>query len=103
MTDGTHTTLTKKPDEAAPGVIGGQGGDVLADDLLRGAEEIAAFLFGSKAQRRKVYHLAESSRLPVFRLGSVLCARRSVLMAWIAAQEQRALRGSMTITNATKE
>lgn len=63
--------------------------DALASDLLRGADKIAAFLFGEGAQRRKVYHLAETSRLPVFRLGSVLCARRSILLAWIAAQEKR--------------
>lgn len=62
----------------------------IADDLLRGAEAISQFLFGDKILRRKVYHLAETSRLPVFRLGSVLCARRSVLIAWIAEQEQRA-------------
>lgn len=66
--------------------------EALADDLLRGAEAIADFLFGSKAERRKVYHLAETSRLPVFRLGSLLCARRSVLLDWIAKQEARALR-----------
>jgi hypothetical protein len=47
----------------------------LADDLLRGADEIAAFIFGTKFARRRVYYLAETSRLPVFRLGSVLCAR----------------------------
>lgn len=64
----------------------------LAGDLLRGADTIAEYLFGSRADRRKVYHLAETSRLPVFRLGSVLCARRSVLLAWIAAQEARAVR-----------
>jgi hypothetical protein len=64
----------------------------LADDLLRGADEIAGFLYGDTTQRRKVYHLAETSRLPVFRLGSKLCARRSVLMAWIASQEQRGWR-----------
>ena len=61
----------------------------LADDLLRGADEIAAFIFGSRESRRKVYYLAECSRLPVFRLGSLLCARRSVLMRWIAGQESR--------------
>jgi hypothetical protein len=61
----------------------------LADDLLRGADQIADFLFGEPGQRRKVYYLAETSRLPVFRLGSKLCARRSVLIAWIASQEKR--------------
>ena len=63
----------------------------LADDLLRGADEIAAFIFGSKANRRKVYYLAECSRLPVFRLGARLCARRTVLIKWIAGQESRVL------------
>jgi hypothetical protein len=61
----------------------------LAQDLLRGADEIADFLFGDARQRRKVYHLAETSRIPIFRLGSKLCARPSVLMAWIACQEGR--------------
>jgi hypothetical protein len=64
----------------------------LADDLLRGADEIAKFIFGEKrGNRRKVYYLAECTRLPVFRLGSVLCARRSVLLSWIAGQENSAL------------
>ena len=61
----------------------------LAHDLLRGADEIADFVFGDARQRRKVYHLAETSRIPIFRLGSMLCARPSVLMAWIASQEGR--------------
>ena len=66
--------------------------DTLSDDLLRGAEAIADFLYGDSTQRRKVYHLAESSRLPIFRLGSVLCARRTVLLHWITEQEQRGWR-----------
>ncbi len=61
----------------------------LADDLLRGADEIAEFIFGKRGSRRKVYYLAECSRLPVFRLGSVLCARKSVLLKWISGQETR--------------
>jgi hypothetical protein len=63
----------------------------LGDDLLRGADEIAEFIFGARGSRRKIYYLAETSHLPVFRLGAVLCARRSVLMQWIAGQESRAL------------
>ena len=61
----------------------------LADDLLRGADAIAEFIFGERGSRRKIYYLAETSHLPVFRLGSVLCARRSVLMGWIAGQESK--------------
>jgi hypothetical protein len=60
-----------------------------ADDLLRGADEIAEFLFGDRMQRRKVYHLA-TSRLPVFRLGgSMLCARKSALLKFVEDQERR--------------
>jgi len=65
----------------------------IAADLLRGADQIAGFLFGDPKERRKIYHLAETSRLPVFRLGSVLCARRSILTAWIEEQERRAVNG----------
>lgn len=70
---------------------GTSSSEKLAPDLLCGADQIAEFLFGNARQRRKVYHLAETSRLPVFRLGSKLCARRSVLMGWIAEQERRTL------------
>jgi hypothetical protein len=62
---------------------------IFSADLLRGADSIAEFLFGSASERRKVYHLVETSRLPVFRLGAVLCARRSVLLQWISNQEHR--------------
>jgi hypothetical protein len=63
----------------------------LASDVLRGAREIAAFYYGSATERnrRRIYHLAETSNLPVFREGGRLCARRSVLQRWIAAQERR--------------
>jgi hypothetical protein len=36
----------------------------LADDLLRGADAIARYIFGTKGSRRQVYYLAETSRLP---------------------------------------
>jgi len=62
----------------------------LADDLLHGADEIAEFIFGRKGSRRKIYYLAECCRLPVFRLGTMLCARKSVLLNWISTMEGRA-------------
>ena len=68
--------------------------NTLADDLLHGAEAIAEFLFGDRKARRKVYHLAETSNLPTFHLGGKVCARRSVLIAWIARQEKRGWRGN---------
>ncbi len=60
-----------------------------AKDMLRGADDIAQFLFGASDQRRKVYHLAATSTLPVFKLGSMICARRSVLLKWVTEQETR--------------
>jgi hypothetical protein len=71
--------------------IPGASPGALADDILEGADAIAEFLFGSKGTRRKVYYLAESSKLPIFRLGSVLCARKSVLLKFITGQEERVL------------
>src|ERR1700693_23517 len=73
--------------------------DTFADDLLQGADQIAKFLFGDSSLRRKVYYLAETSRLPVFRLGSRLCARRSVLMAWVASQEKRGWQSEAIVMN----
>ena len=63
----------------------------LADDLLRGAEEIATFLFGHRKHRRKVYYLVGDAkvRLPHFKLGSIICARKSRLLRWIVEQESR--------------
>jgi len=77
-------------------VAGPRTGEVrpLADDMLRGADEIAEHLFGDRRARRKVYHLAETSRLPVFRMGSVLCARKTTLLRWIEDQEQAAIRNN---------
>lgn len=62
--------------------------DCVADDLLEGAEEIARFMFGSPEKRRRVYHLAAHADLPLFRIGEVICGRRSTLLAWIAEQEK---------------
>ena len=50
--------------------------DRLADDLLDGGAEIAAFLGVNK---REVYHLAKTKRLPIGRWGRKLIAFRSGL------------------------
>ncbi|MFN3348885.1 DNA-binding protein [Pseudorhodoplanes sp.] len=61
----------------------------LADDLLRGADEIAKFVFGSAKHRRKVYYYASAKlRMPTFRIGAIICARRSTLLQWIEQQER---------------
>jgi hypothetical protein len=69
----------------------------LADDILEGAEAIADFLFSGTSDhergrnRRKVYYLAENCQLPFFRIGAILCVRKSVLLDFIASQEVRVL------------
>jgi hypothetical protein len=65
----------------------------LSEDLLRGAETIGTFMFGDNDPnaRKRVYYLASDARcknrLPVFRLGNVLCARKSRILQYIAEQE----------------
>ncbi len=61
----------------------------LAEDLLRGADDIALFVFGDVKQRRKVYYYASEAkvRMPTFRMGNVICARKSKLIEWIERQE----------------
>jgi len=48
---------------------------------------IAFFLLNDPGQRRVVYHLFEKKRLPAFRLGKRIYARKSTLSAWIEALE----------------
>ena len=60
-----------------------------SSDMLRGADAIAQFLYGDPGQRRKVYHLVATSHLPVFKLGAMICARKSVLLRWVEDQETR--------------
>lgn len=59
----------------------------LAADILRGADAIAAHL---GFPRRAIYHLVAKGRLPHFRLGDTVCARRSTLARWIEQQEAQA-------------
>jgi hypothetical protein len=58
-----------------------------ASDLLKGADEIAQFLFGSSKEKRRIYHLAAKGELPCFHIGSLLFARRSTLEAWVLQKE----------------
>ena len=62
----------------------------LYNDLLEGADAIAEFMFGDKAKRRRVYHLM--GRLPIFRLGNTICARKSSLLSMIRDQEKASAR-----------
>ncbi|MBZ7920535.1 helix-turn-helix domain-containing protein [Ensifer adhaerens] len=61
--------------------------DNLASDILKGAEEIAEFL-GEEV--RAVFYAVRKGRLPHFRVGQNIRARKSTLLAWIAEQERTA-------------
>jgi hypothetical protein len=63
------------------------------DDLLRGADEIASFVYGpskteeeAKLKRRKVYHNAPG--FPLFNMGALICARKSKLRDRLAELER---------------
>ena len=58
-----------------------------AGDLLYGIHAIAAFL-GTKEQA--AYHLCETKRIPFFKVGKTVCARRSTLARAIAELEAEA-------------
>ena len=65
----------------------------LAEDLLRGADQIGAYVYGDDPQRkRKVYHGYEKGYLPLFKLGGVLHGRRSTIHARFAELEQASSR-----------
>jgi excisionase family DNA binding protein len=57
-------------------------------DLLYGANAIADFL---GVKRSVVYHLIETRRLPSFKVGKVVCARRSTVTAAFERLEQEPL------------
>ena len=56
----------------------------LAEDLLKGADAIAEYL---GMDRRAVYFAVSKSRLPTFRIGTGVFARKSTLLDWISRQE----------------
>ena len=67
-----------------PDVLGVQE---FSSDLLRGAAQIAEFLYGDRNHRRKVFYLCERTNFPHFRIGAMICARKSSILRWIEEQE----------------
>lgn len=60
--------------------------DNLAGDVLQGAAAIARY---TGFKQRTIYHLAATGGLPCFKLGDLVCARKSTVTAWIKSQETR--------------
>lgn len=61
--------------------------DNIGNDVLKGAEAIAAYL-GEDA--RSVFYAIAKGRIPHYRVGQSIRARKSTLAAWIAQQERKA-------------
>ena len=59
--------------------------ETLASDLLEGVGRIARF---TGLKPRRVFYLAESGRLPLFKIGNRWCARKSTLIEYIAKLER---------------
>ena len=60
-----------------------------SDDLLRGAAQISAWLYGDPRFRRRVYHLVGKTNFPHFKIGSQIHAQKSVLLAHFSGQSKR--------------
>jgi len=59
----------------------------LADDLLVGAEAISIHMFGNEDKARHIYHLNEKNYIPSFKMGNLVCLRKSTLEKWMRMQE----------------
>lgn len=63
------------------------GGMDPAEDIIAGADAIAAYL---GLTRRQVYAHVERKNLPCFRIGATICLRKTTMLEWIGQQEIRA-------------
>jgi len=74
------------------------------EPMIEGAAAIAEFIYHSRAPRylRKVYYLAENSKLPIMRLGSRLCMRPSTYKRWIENQEARSVKNAKSNAHASE-
>jgi hypothetical protein len=62
--------------------------DNLADDMLNGAVEIAAFI---RRTKRQAEHLLEHNHLPAFKIGGRWRMRKSTYLAFIERLEAEAM------------
>src|SRR6266852_5385190 len=66
------------------------------EPMIEGAAAIAEFIYHSRDARycRKIYYLAETSKIPIARLGSRLYLRPSTYRSWLAGQEARSIKNA---------
>jgi hypothetical protein len=61
----------------------------ISKDLIIGAEPSSTWLFGAP-ERRRLYHLAETSKFPTLKIGSKIAIQKSVVRAFFWSQQSRA-------------
>ncbi len=64
-------------------------------DILHQYGEIGAFL---RMTARQAQHRVLSGEIPHFKLGRIVCARKSTLLAWMAEQEAKSIRAPVEAT-----
>ncbi len=74
-------------DVSGPPTISAGAVSGIGDDMLEGADSVSQFLWGENADRQRLYRLIKKRGVPIFRIGTRICARKSRLLAWIEAQE----------------
>ena len=63
----------------------------LSDDLIFNASSISRFVFGNADPQsvKKIYYFASTNALPIFKVGGILAARKSELIASLSAGEPK--------------
>jgi excisionase family DNA binding protein len=72
--------LVERIAHRAAQLLAEQSGEPAEDAWLRGADKIAAYI---DCPRSRVYALASANRIPIYRDGSALIAKRSELDTWL--------------------
>jgi len=72
--------LVERIAQRAAELLAKQSSEPTEDAWLRGADKIAAYI---DCPRSRVYALASANRIPIYRDGSALIAKRSELDAWL--------------------
>jgi excisionase family DNA binding protein len=72
--------LVERIAQRAAELLTEQSSEPVEDTLLRGADKIAAYI---DCPRSRVYALASAKRIPIYRDGSALIAKRSELDTWL--------------------
>lgn len=71
----------------------------MSEQPILGAGAIANFIFGDPAKARSIYHLAETSQIPIVRFGAQLAIYPSTYKRWRKEQEEQNSRNARNLTS----